>query len=193
MARQTKRKAAQISTSTTSVDKKQEISKSAKKKKVEDVHSTSASRLTRSASNNMNAKNGSVRSSSKPPTGRQKRTPPKSPTKVAKTATPNPFKSVEEEEHPQPNVAVDLSPKKSKVKKKTKREEDLEESENEADPDGHQFWLMKAEPESRIEKGKDVKFSIDDLKASSKPEPWDGVRNLEGTSNLCFSSCTMIY
>lgn len=36
------------------------------------------------------------------------------------------------------------------------------------------YWLMKAEPESRIEKGKDVKFSIDDLKNASAPEPWDG-------------------
>jgi hypothetical protein len=36
------------------------------------------------------------------------------------------------------------------------------------------FWLMKAEPESRMEKGKDVKFSIDDLAAADKPEPWDG-------------------
>lgn len=34
--------------------------------------------------------------------------------------------------------------------------------------------LMKAEPESRIEKGKDVKFSIDDLEAASEPEKWDG-------------------
>lgn len=33
---------------------------------------------------------------------------------------------------------------------------------------------MKAEPESRIEKGKDIKFSIDDLAAKDKPEPWDG-------------------
>lgn len=30
------------------------------------------------------------------------------------------------------------------------------------------------EPESRIEKGKDVKFSIDDLKNASEPEGWDG-------------------
>jgi hypothetical protein len=36
------------------------------------------------------------------------------------------------------------------------------------------FWLMKAEPESRMEKGKDVKFSIDDLAAADVPEPWDG-------------------
>lgn len=36
------------------------------------------------------------------------------------------------------------------------------------------YWLMKAEPDSRIEKGRDVKFSIDDLKATTAPEPWDG-------------------
>jgi hypothetical protein len=37
-----------------------------------------------------------------------------------------------------------------------------------------QYWLMKAEPESRIEKGHDVKFSIDDLAAKTEPEAWDG-------------------
>ncbi|KAJ5895155.1 hypothetical protein N7495_006846 [Penicillium taxi] len=42
---------------------------------------------------------------------------------------------------------------------------------------GPSYWLMKAEPESRIEKGADVKFSIDDLAAAKVPEPWDGVRN----------------
>ncbi|KAJ5376783.1 hypothetical protein N7509_013669 [Penicillium cosmopolitanum] len=42
---------------------------------------------------------------------------------------------------------------------------------------GRSYWLMKAEPESRMEKGVDVKFSIDDLAAADKPEPWDGVRN----------------
>ena len=34
---------------------------------------------------------------------------------------------------------------------------------------------MKAEPESRLEKGKDVKFSINDLEAAKEPEGWDGV------------------
>ena len=33
---------------------------------------------------------------------------------------------------------------------------------------------MKAEPESRLEKGVDVKFSIDDLAAKEEPEAWDG-------------------
>ena len=37
-----------------------------------------------------------------------------------------------------------------------------------------QYWLMKAEPDSRIEKGHDVKFSIDDLAAKTEPEAWDG-------------------
>jgi len=42
---------------------------------------------------------------------------------------------------------------------------------------------MKAEPESRLEKGHDIKFSIDDLAAKTEPEPWDGMSmsiNLHG-------------
>ena len=33
---------------------------------------------------------------------------------------------------------------------------------------------MKAEPESRLEKGYDIKFSIDDLASKTEPEAWDG-------------------
>jgi hypothetical protein len=33
---------------------------------------------------------------------------------------------------------------------------------------------MKAEPESRLENGHDISFSIDDLAAKTEPEPWDG-------------------
>ncbi|CAO3676323.1 unnamed protein product [Umbelopsis ramanniana] len=44
----------------------------------------------------------------------------------------------------------------------------------------YQHWLMKAEPDSRIVKDKDVKFSIDDLKAMPEStSQWDGVRNFE--------------
>ncbi|OCF35896.1 hypothetical protein I316_02390 [Kwoniella heveanensis BCC8398] len=39
-------------------------------------------------------------------------------------------------------------------------------------------WLMKAEPDSRIVKGKDVKFSVDDFEEIGV-SPWDGVRNHE--------------
>ena len=52
------------------------------------------------------------------------------------------------------------------------------------DTEGPSYWLMKAEPESRIEKGKDVKFSIDDLKAATTPEPWDG--KIEFLQLKCF-------
>jgi hypothetical protein len=40
--------------------------------------------------------------------------------------------------------------------------------------EGKQYWLMKAEPDSRVENGVDVKFSIDDLMNAKVPEGWDG-------------------
>ncbi|KAJ8257024.1 hypothetical protein COCON_G00191760 [Conger conger] len=44
----------------------------------------------------------------------------------------------------------------------------------------HSFWLMKSEPESRIENGVDVKFGIEDLKAlPNQTGCWDGVRNYQ--------------
>lgn len=52
-------------------------------------------------------------------------------------------------------------------------EADIEQSDDE-ETDRPSYWLMKAEPESRIEKGVDVKFSIDDLREATEPEPWDG-------------------
>ncbi|XP_069410739.1 thymocyte nuclear protein 1 isoform X2 [Ovis canadensis] len=42
------------------------------------------------------------------------------------------------------------------------------------------YWLMKSEPESRLEKGVDVKFSIEDLQAQPRQTTcWDGVRNYQ--------------
>ncbi|KAF7325756.1 Autophagy-related protein [Mycena kentingensis (nom. inval.)] len=42
------------------------------------------------------------------------------------------------------------------------------------------YWLLKAEPDSRIVKGKDVKFSVDDFEAApNKTSAWEGVRNYE--------------
>ncbi|KAI9743326.1 MAG: hypothetical protein M1818_003172 [Claussenomyces sp. TS43310] len=49
---------------------------------------------------------------------------------------------------------------------------------------GRQYWLMKAEPESRLEKGHDIKFSIDDLAMKREPEPWDGIRSYPARNNL---------
>lgn len=47
-------------------------------------------------------------------------------------------------------------------------------SNDDGEKTGRQYWLMKAEPETRYENGVDVSFSIDDLAAKKEPEPWDG-------------------
>ncbi|KAI9713752.1 MAG: hypothetical protein M1812_006590 [Candelaria pacifica] len=62
-------------------------------------------------------------------------------------------------------------------------EEDEDEIGDEEE-DEQAYWLMKAEPESRIEKGIDVKFSIDDLENVQEPEPWNGVRNFAARNNM---------
>ncbi|KLJ07889.1 hypothetical protein EMPG_16637 [Blastomyces silverae] len=59
----------------------------------------------------------------------------------------------------------------------------VDETQDEED-DTKSYWLMKAEPESRMEKGVDVRFSIDDLREASEPEPWDGVRNPAARNNM---------
>ncbi|TPX57899.1 hypothetical protein PhCBS80983_g03501 [Powellomyces hirtus] len=53
-------------------------------------------------------------------------------------------------------------------------------ADNAEDSTGPRYWLMKAEPETRLERGVDVKvrFFIDDLEAK-KTSTWDGVRNFE--------------
>ena len=73
--------------------------------------------------------------------------------------------------------------KSSEAAKNGNGQEELDDEETEIGP---LYWLMKAEPESRIEKGKDVKFSIDDLAARTKPEAWDG------TNNGMRSSCLLL-
>nr|XP_013805065.1 PREDICTED: thymocyte nuclear protein 1 isoform X2 [Apteryx mantelli mantelli] len=46
-------------------------------------------------------------------------------------------------------------------------------------------WLLKSEPESRLEKGVDMKFSIEDLKAQPNQTTfWDGVRNYQARNFL---------
>ncbi|XP_061449007.1 thymocyte nuclear protein 1 [Rhineura floridana] len=58
-----------------------------------------------------------------------------------------------------------------------------------ADQDGSQkvytHWLLKSEPESRFEKGVDVKFSIEDLKGEpNQTTGWDGIRNYQARKFL---------
>ena len=68
------------------------------------------------------------------------------------------------------------------------------------------YWLMKAEPDSRIVKGKDVKvgrevcpstvvlsnigdqFSVDDFE-SVKTTPWEGVRNHQAKNYMKDMKC----
>ncbi|OAA78363.1 AT DNA binding protein [Akanthomyces lecanii RCEF 1005] len=88
--------------------------------------------------------------------------------------------------------------KKSKPAAKEAEEEDADRAESE-DPDvdsipalnpeaprheGEWYWLMKAEPETRMENGHDVRFSIDDLRAKTKPEGWDGIRAYPARNNM---------
>lgn len=47
------------------------------------------------------------------------------------------------------------------------------------------FWLMKSEPESRIENGHEMKFGVDDLKScKDQTTHWDGVRNFEARNHM---------
>jgi predicted RNA-binding protein with PUA-like domain len=46
------------------------------------------------------------------------------------------------------------------------------------------YWLLKAEPLPRYENGINVAFSISDLRACTKPEPWSGVRNPQARNNM---------
>ncbi|EJT75641.1 thymocyte nuclear protein 1 [Gaeumannomyces tritici R3-111a-1] len=58
------------------------------------------------------------------------------------------------------------------------------ETQGTADREERRYWLMKAEPETRLENGHDVSFSIDDLASKTVPEPWDGIRNYVARNNL---------
>ena len=47
-----------------------------------------------------------------------------------------------------------------------------------AAPPQYTHWLIKSEPETRIEKGVDMKFSFEDLlEEKDSTACWDGVRN----------------
>ncbi|KFY70419.1 hypothetical protein V499_09183 [Pseudogymnoascus sp. VKM F-103] len=87
-------------------------------------------------------------------------------------------------------MAVKKSPIKdeeSESKEEVKKTETLPAKTNGTAPSApgeRQYWLLKAEPESRLEKGHDVKFSIDDLAAKTVPEPWDGIRSYAARNNL---------
>ncbi|KAH7313680.1 PUA-like domain-containing protein [Stachybotrys elegans] len=83
----------------------------------------------------------------------------------------------------------------SKSKSKSKPKDDHHDSDVDVDDipavnpeaprhDGEWYWLMKAEPETRLENGIDVRFSIDDLRAKTKPEGWDGIRSFAARNHM---------
>ncbi|XP_069470213.1 thymocyte nuclear protein 1 [Ambystoma mexicanum] len=83
-------------------------------------------------------------------------------------------------------VPVSKKPAKSKVKgPAARRKSSTKGSANEDDYEGakkveYSNWLMKSEPESRLENGVDMKFGIEDLKMQPKQTAcWDGVRNYQ--------------
>ena len=90
------------------------------------------------------------------------------PSKASKTAA---MKSKSQETATEEWRGSDFSVEVASGKAAQAEEEHEDEDEDE---EGPSYWLMKAEPESRIEKGRDVKFSIDDLKNAMEPEGWDG-------------------
>ncbi|KAK4444558.1 hypothetical protein QBC34DRAFT_414855 [Podospora aff. communis PSN243] len=111
---------------------------------------------------------------------------------------PQPEPESEPESEPEPEPPV----KKSRVSKQTPKAAGKATAKSASKPskpstkateaveektDGDEektYWLLKAEPESRIERGVDVKFSIDDLAAKTEPEPWDGIRAYAARNNL---------
>nr|RBQ85269.1 hypothetical protein FVER53263_03501 [Fusarium verticillioides] len=120
-----------------------------------------------------------------------KASPPK---KVAKAT------NVKKQEKPKAPAKTE-EPEAPKVKKTSKKQESAQSGSRgvSEDPDidsiptinpdapkhdGQWYWLMKAEPETRIENGVDVKFSIDDLKAKTEPEGWDGIRAYAARNNM---------
>jgi len=70
--------------------------------------------------------------------------------------------------------------KKRKIVSDTKKEEQVVENGKNCDEREFSCWLMKSEPETRIEKGVEVKFGIEDLKLEpDQTACWDGVRNYQ--------------
>ncbi|KAK0672136.1 PUA-like domain-containing protein [Cercophora samala] len=95
-------------------------------------------------------------------------------------------KSRTSKDKPEP-VAKKLSPAAKKAIKKTAKKDEVEEASHPPasdEPTERNYWLLKAEPETRYENGVDVKFSIDDLADKTEPEPWDGIRNYAARNNL---------
>lgn len=77
-----------------------------------------------------------------------------------------------------------LESKPIKSQKTEKTSTPVNTNDNKNDTENTQgYWLMKAEPSTRLVNGYDVKFSIDDLEELGESD-WDGVRNHEAKNNM---------
>lgn len=74
----------------------------------------------------------------------------------------------------EPTITTGLKEESKPGEKEVSKGGGVSRSESDDNFEGRSYWLMKAEPETRIEKGKDMKFSIDDLEACKEPAGWDG-------------------
>lgn len=115
------------------------------------------------------------RPASKNTNARQKAMSVAKPQKVATSTAQTPKSGSKASGHAPKLTKADFprkprSPNKSEV---TQSHVDVDISDAE-DMQDMQYWLMKAEPEARMEKGIDVAFPIDKLAAATEPEPWDG-------------------
>lgn len=76
-----------------------------------------------------------------------------------------------------------------KSAKKGKKSATAPDEDEDAQYDGKNYWVMKAEQIDRMETLKsgrefNTKFTIDDLKEANAPEPWEGVRNMVARNNM---------
>jgi hypothetical protein len=81
-------------------------------------------------------------------------------------------------------------PTPKQQKEDTKANEPTTTTSSTDNGEGKNYWLLKAEPETRLEKGIDVRFSIDDLAARTEPEPWDGKPLPFPSPVACLVECT---
>ncbi|EPE02609.1 at dna binding protein [Ophiostoma piceae UAMH 11346] len=116
---------------------------------------------------------------------------PKATSKATPKTTPKTTKPAPKKVEPKAKAAPKAAKAKSKSIAKSETPTEFVESttptkstESAEPASARQYWLLKAEPETRLENGIDVRFSIDDLRSKTEPEPWDGIRNYGARNNL---------
>ncbi|XP_060107175.1 thymocyte nuclear protein 1 [Heteronotia binoei] len=99
-------------------------------------------------------------------------------------ATKEPVLKVAKSEIPK-DEEVPVMVKKSGKRNPGKTSAGRASTKQEGNQKTYTHWLMKSEPESRLEKGVDVKFGIEDLKMQANQTAcWDGVRNYQARNFL---------